>query len=145
MRMCSKTFLLISQIVVAAVVASAAVLAGAAAHGQTITGSLTIALKSGESTEVAELYAVTNCRSLLTRTPEAEVVDGPPGVSVAVKEAMVLPRQQKCAKRVAGGKLVIMANDIEEPSYTPLTIRVTYRTRDGDRQSSAVFNLSLIP
>jgi hypothetical protein len=137
--MCSKTFLVISQLTIAGV------LAIAGAHGQTITGSPTIALKSGESTEISDLYFITNCRSLLKGTPEAEVVDGPPGVSVAVKEAMVLPRQQKCANRVPGGTLVITAKDIADPSYTPLTVRITYRTRDGDRKFSQVFNLSLTP
>ena len=134
-----KTFLVVSQVAIAGALASAP------AQGQTITGSLTIALKSGESTEVGDLYWVVNCRSLLKGTPEAEVVDGPPGVSVAVGEAMVLPRYQKCANRVPGGRLVITAKDIEEPSYTPLTIRITYRTLDGDRKFSHVYNLSLVP
>jgi hypothetical protein len=139
MLICSKTFLVLSQVTILGV------LAGAGAYGQTIAGSPTIALKSGESSEVSDLYFITNCRSLLKGTPEAEVVDGPPGVSVTVKDAMVLPRQQKCANRVPGGTLIITAKDIEDPSYTPLTVRITYRTRDGDRKFSQVFNLSLIP
>ena len=92
-----------------------------------------------------DLYWVINCRSVLRSTPEAEVLDGPPGVSVAVKEAMVTPRVQGCAKEVPGGKLVITAGEIEDPSYTPLTIRVTYRTRDGERKYSLVYSLSLFP
>jgi hypothetical protein len=121
------------------------IVGSAAAHAQTITGSGTIALKSGESTEVGDLYWVTNCRSLLTSTPEVEVLDGPPGVSVTVKAAMVTPRVQRCANQVSGGKLFITAENIEDTSYTPLTIRVTYRTRDGDRKLGHVYNLSLFP
>jgi hypothetical protein len=123
----------------------AGILGNAAAHAQTIRGSATIALKSGESAEVGDLYFVTNCRSILRSTPEVEILDGPPGVSVAVKAAMVIPRTQRCANQVSGGKLVITAGDIEDPSYTPLTVRVTYRTRDGDRKFSQVYNLSLFP
>src|SRR5712672_2076971 len=81
------------------------------AHAQTITGSASIALKSGESQEVGNLSWVINCRSLLRSTPEVEVVDGPPGVSVTVKAAMITPRAQRCAKEVLGGKLVITAEN----------------------------------
>jgi hypothetical protein len=115
------------------------------AHGQTVRGSATIALKSGETSEVGPLYYVVNCKSLLKSTPEAEILEGPPAVSVAVKEAMVLPRAQNCANRIAGGILVISAKDVEDPSYTPITVRITYKTKDGDRKLSQVFNLSLIP
>ena len=117
----------------------------ATTHAQTIIGSATIALKSGESTEIGAVYWVSNCRSLLTGTPVAEVLDGPPGVSIAVRQETVLPRLQKCANRVPGGIIVITAKDIEDPSYTPLTIRVTYQTRDGVRKFSHVYNLRLFP
>jgi hypothetical protein len=118
---------------------------GAAAHAQTITGAATIALRSGESAEIGDLYWVTNCKSILKNTPEVEILDGPPGVSVEIKAAMVIPRAQRCSNQVPGGKLVISAEKIEDPSYTPLTIRVTYHTRDGDRKSGLVLNLSLFP
>ena len=68
-----------------------------------------------------------------------------PGVSVTVKEAMVLPRAQKCANRIPGGILMISAKDIQDQSYTPLTVRITYNTKDGERKRSQVFNLSLFP
>jgi hypothetical protein len=58
---------------------------------------------------------------------------------------LVLPRAQGCAKPVKGGILVISAKDIEDLSYIPVTVRITYRTRDGDRKFSHVMNLSLIP
>jgi hypothetical protein len=122
----------------------AGILGSAVAHGQTITNSPTIALKSGESAELGELFWVVNCRSVLKSTPEAEILDGPPGVSVAVKAAQVTPRVQRCPK-VPGGMLVITAGNIEDPSYTTLTIRISYRGRDGDRKSSLIYNLSLFP
>jgi hypothetical protein len=101
------------------------------AHSQTI---VSLALKNGETIELGPLYWVLRCKSLLKSTPEAEILEGPPGVSVAVKEAMVLPRLQECGNRVAGGMLTVTAKDIEDPSYSKLTVRVKYRTRDGDRQ-----------
>jgi len=115
------------------------------AQAQTIRGSASIALKSGESVEVGEVYYAINCRSLLKSAPEVEVLDGPPGVIATIKEGMVLPRASNCAKRVPGGTLVLTAKDIEDPSYTPLTLRFIFKTKDGERKLSHVFNLSLIP
>jgi hypothetical protein len=122
-----------------------ATILGTGAQAQTILGSPTIALKSKESSEFAKVYWVSHCRSLLRSTPEVEILDGPPGVSVTIKEGMVVPRYQQCAKPVPGGTLVISAQDIEDPSYTKLIVRVTFKTRDGVRQRSQVINLSLIP
>jgi hypothetical protein len=139
MHLCSKTFLALFQLGILVT------LGAAGTQAQTVTGSASLALKSGESATVGDVYYVANCKSLLKSPPEAEVLDGPPGVTATIKEAMVLPRLQKCANRVSGGTLVITANDIEETSYGPLTIRITYRTRDGDRKLSQVFNLSLFP
>ena len=95
--------------------------------------------------ELGPLYWVVNCRSVLKSTPEAEILDGPPGVSVAIKAAQVTPRAQRCSKPVPGGTLVITAGNIEDASYTTLTVRITYRGRDGDRKPSVIYNLSLLP
>ena len=137
MRIGPRTVFAIVHLGIAVVVGSAG--------AQTITGSATIALKSGETTEVGDLYWVSNCQSLLRGTPEAEVLDGPPGVSVTVKAAMIIPRAQRCANQVPGGKLVITAAEIEDRSYTPLTIRITYRSRDSERKQILIYNLSLFP
>jgi hypothetical protein len=123
----------------------AGIMGVAGAHAQTITNSPTIALKSGESAELGQIYWVVNCRSVLKSTPEAEILDGPPGVSVAIKAADVTPRTQRCSKPVPGGTLVITAGNIEDASYTTLTVRITYRGRDGDRKPSVIYNLSLLP
>jgi hypothetical protein len=115
------------------------------AFAQTVFGSPSVALKNGESVEVGPVYWVSQCKSILKSTPEVEILDGPPGLDAAIKEAMVLPRRQNCANKVAGGMLVMSAKGIEDPSYTNMTIRITYKTRDGDRKFSHVFNVSLIP
>ena len=125
--------------------AIAGMLGSAGAHAQTIRGSASIALKSGESVEVGNVYYTINCRSLLKSPPEVEILEGPPGVTATVKEAMVLPRVGRCAHRVPGGTLVLTAKEVEDPSYTPLTLRFIYKTKDGERKFSQVFNLSLLP
>ena len=103
------------------------------------------ALKSGESVEVGDIYYVVNCRSLLTSPPEVTVMDGPPGVTATVTEAMVLPRAQRCSSPVKGAKLRLSANKIEEQSYSQITLRIKYKTKDGEREQSSTFNLTLFP
>ena len=104
-----------------------------------------IALKSGESVELGQLYWVVDCRSQLKSPPEVTVMDGPPGVTATVEEAMVMARFQGCAKPVPGGKLKIKAGEIDDPSRTTLTLRVRYKTKDGDRDLSKTVNISLFP
>ena len=119
--------------------------ASARSQVMALQNASTIALKSGESTDVGDLYWVVNCRSFLKGPPEVEIVDGPPQVGAAIKEAMVLPRRQNCSKPVQGGILVLSAKEIEDPSFSRLTLRVIYKTRDGDRKFSEVLNLQLLP
>jgi len=107
--------------------------------------TVTIALKSGESSELAVLYWTSNCRSILTATPQVEILDGPPGITASVKEDMVLVRATSCAKPVKGGRLIVSADNIEDPSVSTVTLRVTYKTRDGERKLSYPFNLQLFP
>jgi hypothetical protein len=103
------------------------------------------ALKGSESVEVMDLYWVTNCRSQLTSPPEVTVLDGPPGVTASVTEAMVLPRFQQCAKPVKGAKLKLSADKIEDQSYSMMTLRIKYKTKDGERARSMTFSLALFP
>jgi hypothetical protein len=103
------------------------------------------ALKSGESVELMDLYWVTNCRSLLTAPPEVTVMDGPPGVTAFVTEDMTLPRFQQCSQPVKGAKLRLSAGKVEDQSYSMMTLRVKYKTKDGDRERSLTFSLALFP
>src|SRR5215475_7380236 len=73
-----------------------------AAHAQA-EGS--IAMKSGENVELGPVYWVSNCRSVTLGLPEVEILEGLPGVTLSIKEAMVLPRRQNCANKVSGGVL----------------------------------------
>jgi hypothetical protein len=122
-------------------------LGGGVAGAQTINVSVSnIALKNGESTEFADLWWITHdCRSLLTATPAVEVMDGPPGVTVTIKQAMVVPRTYGCVKPISGGKMIISAKDVEDYSRSSMVLRVTFKTRNGDRQRSQNLNVTLFP
>ena len=117
--------------------ALACFLGGSVAGAQTINISVSnIALKNGESMEFGNVYLIsTDCRSLLTGTPEVEVMEGPPGVTVAIQQAMVVPRGHSCARPVSGGKMIITAKDIEDYSNSSMTLRIKYK--NSRRRSAA--------
>jgi hypothetical protein len=127
----------------AVILVSLGVAQEACAQSRNIIAS--VALKSGESVEVLDLFNAYNCRSIATATPTAEVLEGPPEIAVTVKEAMVVPRIQECNKQVKGGKLVLTAKDIDEYSTSKLTVRITFKSKDGETQRSYSFNVTLFP
>jgi len=114
---------------------------GQAAHAQ----DSRLALKNGESAELHPVYWVMNCRSIMIGIPEVEIMEGPPGVTLSIKEGMVLPRRLNCAKEVPGGKLVLTANGITDRKDAQLIYRLKYKTKDGERQTSHTYRLSLFP
>ena len=104
-----------------------------------------IVLKGGESVQIKNVYYVSNCRSIMIGLPEIEVLEGPPQVTLSVKEGMVLPRRQNCANRIPGGNLMVTAKEVSEPLQAKVTYRVKYKTKDGERQRGDSFLLSLFP
>jgi len=118
----------------------ACALGGLQAHAQN-----RIALKSGESVELGPTYWVANCKSIMIGLPEVEILEGPEEITLAVKESKVLPRRQNCADRVPGGIVVATAKEIAEPKEGRLTYRLKFKTKDGDRQASHAYRVSLFP
>jgi hypothetical protein len=113
-----------------------------AAHGQDLRR---IALKSGESTELGPVYWIINCRSIMIGLPEVEILEGPPEISLSIKEGMVLPRRQGCSKTVSGGTIVATAGTVEKSTTGKLLYRVKYKTKDGDRQVAVAYYVDLFP
>lgn len=135
MRTALKAFFLISGFWLASGLSSAEVRAQ----------QQSIALKNGESADLGSVWWVANCRSIMIGLPEVEILEGPPGLTLSIKEAMVLPRRLNCAKEVPGGVLVATAKDVTEPVQGKLVYRIKYKTRDGDRQIANTYNVSLFP
>jgi hypothetical protein len=104
-----------------------------------------ISVKNGESVDLGTVYYVSNCRSITVGLPDIEVLEGPSGVTISIREEPVLPRRQGCAAKVAGGTVVLTAKDVTEPAEAKLTYRVNYKTKDGPRQTSQAFMVSLFP
>jgi len=104
-----------------------------------------ITLKSGESAELRLFYFIRRCASILVGNPEVEILEGPAELTLAIKPGMVLPREQGCAKPVHGGTLIVTAKDIDERKEATLTYRIKFKTKEGDRQSGGVYNVTLFP
>jgi hypothetical protein len=105
-----------------------------------------IALKSGESAEMGKIYWIVRggtCKSTLEKIESIEILEGPPELTVTVREEMVLPNE--CTKKVPGGMVVLSAKDVKAPVHGKLVYRVKYKTKDGDRQSSYIYNVALYP
>jgi len=104
-----------------------------------------IALKSGESVVIGSLFYIANCKSIMIGMPSVEILEGPPELTLSIKEEMVLPRRANCPAKVPGGILTATAGEVKGTTHTKLTYRVKYKTKDGDRQVAHVFNVELFP
>ena len=102
-----------------------------------------IALKSGESTDLRNFYAVQHCRSILVGTPVLDVLEGPEELAVTLKDGMKRP--SKCTKEVPGGTVVATAKAVKAPKEAKLTIRLKFKTSLGERQTSNSYIVSLFP
>jgi len=102
-----------------------------------------IALKSGESTELRNFYAVQHCRSILIGAPVVDVLEGPEELTVAFKKGAKLPT--KCTVPAPGGTVIATAKEIKTPKEAKLTIRLKFKTTIGERQTSNSYIVSLFP
>lgn len=119
---------------------------GSATAQSIYIGGDDVALKSGESTELGQIYYIgVNCQSLLQAPPGVEILDGPPGVTAAIREADVVPLDVGCSSPVPGGKLVISANTIADYSVTRMVLRILLKTILGDKEYSRNVNITLLP
>jgi hypothetical protein len=111
------------------------------------TGPNRVALKNGEAIELSSVYWVSNCRSIMIGLPEVEVLEGPAEqLSVAVKEEQVVPRKFGCVNKVPGGKLILTAKgSVTERTEANLIFRLKYKTKEGDRQTSLTYIVTLFP
>src|SRR5438128_2668356 len=100
-----------------------------------------LALKNGETIEIGVVYFVSNCRSTMIGLPEIEILEGPRGATLRIKEEPVLPLRAQCPAKIPGGKLMLTVNGVTGPAEAKLTYRVKYKTFDGDRQRAGTYIL----
>jgi hypothetical protein len=104
-----------------------------------------IAAKSGETIELHTVFAQANCRSTLLATPEVEVLDGPPEMTVSVKEEMVAVPAADCNKKIKGGVVIATIGEVKKPIEGKLTYRVKFKTKGPNNQLARTYYYSLFP
>jgi hypothetical protein len=115
-------------------------------HADAQTQPSRIALKNGEAAELTAFYYISNCRSIMIGQPEVEILEGAPELSLAIKEEEVVPRRFGCTNKVPGGKLILTAKgSVTEKKEVNLIYRLKYRTKEGDRQTSGTYIVTLFP
>jgi hypothetical protein len=116
------------------------------AGAQTIVQNHDLSLKNGETLSLGDSYLISrDCKSLLKAPTEVEIMEGPPGVTVNINEAMVTPYGHNCARPVKGAKVTLSAKDIEFYSHTTFVLRFKHITREGDQYFSHRYRLTVYP
>ncbi|MGO9484723.1 MAG: hypothetical protein ACLPX9_09100 [Rhodomicrobium sp.] len=104
-----------------------------------------IAAKSGETIELSSVFAQVNCRSILLATPEVEVLEGPPEITLSIREQMVPVAKADCHDKVKGGMILATIGQVSHPIEGKLTFRVKYKTKTVNNQVAHVYLYSLFP
>jgi len=104
-----------------------------------------IAAKSGETIELFNVLAQVNCRSILLGTPEVEVLEGPPEMTLTVKEQMVFAPRTDCPNKFKGGTVMAAIGKVDHPIEGKLTFRVKFKTKAVNNQQAYTYNYSLFP
>jgi hypothetical protein len=105
------------------------------ALGASTAWSQDVALKPGESVDLFPVYWIADCKSTLKQFLGAEVLVGPPQLSVSLREEPVAARRQGCAQKVPGAILVLAAGGDAAAFEGTVRVRVRYSTEDGEKQS----------
>src|SRR5262245_3816185 len=115
------------------------------AGGQAQADVRRLVIKSGENVELGPVYFVANCRLIMIGLPEIEILEGPPELTLSIKETQSFRAAKAVLPRVAGGKLMLSAKSVTDRTEAKLTFRLKYKTKDGDRQISNSYIVSLFP
>jgi len=113
----------------------------------TPTFSQTVTLKSGQSADLYPVYWVENCMSQLDSFGGVEIVSGPPGLKLSLRQQDVKAGRQNCSSLVPGAVVVATAPEVTQPSTVTLKYKVHYVLKNGggkrDSEHSRV--ISLVP
>jgi hypothetical protein len=106
----------------------------------------TVALKSGETVELNNLFWVASCRSLLTGPMRVEILQGPPEITASIRQQNIVPHALNCAKPVDGGVLLLTAaKDVQTKIQAKVVLRVKFPTVDGEKQRSFDLDAIVMP
>lgn len=123
---------------------SAAILA-TSAMAQTPTPNTYVA-RPGETINLGPTYWVppVTCQSVAIAKPDVEILSGPPGLKVDVREAMVVPNNVgNCKNEVKGAYLWLSVPEDIEGGTAHVIARITQHDRNGPQPRGFAFNLMI--
>jgi hypothetical protein len=105
-----------------------------------------LSLKNGEKIDLPAVFWINNCQSRLTKLAGIDLLEGPPGLTLSLREEMVLPSARyNCSKKVPGATVVLSANGFTSKYEGTISYRVRYVTDDGNMQSSHKAKVQVFP
>ncbi len=105
-----------------------------------------LSIKSGESVDMHSAYWVRNCQSLLKSFLGVDVLDGPAGITLSLREESVKSSaRQNCPNSLPGATVVATAKKGLARNSGTLSYRIRYDTEEGQRQSSHSYRVFVFP
>ena len=125
-------------------VAIAAMLALPAQAQQPIVN--TYVARPGETINLGPTYWVvpTTCQNIAIAKPDVEILSGPAGLKVEVREAMVIPQNAgNCKNEVKGAHIWLTVPADIEAVTAHIVARITQHDRNGPQPRGFAFNLMI--
>ena len=123
---------------VSRVLLAACLLVGAGLLGSIEAQAQSRNLHSGGSVDLGSVYWIDNdsCKSRLKSVESVEVIEGPPGVTLRLRNEPVLPIQHQCKAAVPGAMVVLTAGQVAKTGSYRIKYRVHYIMFDTGRTTS---------
>lgn len=95
-----------------------------------------MSIRKGESIDLDAVYWQRNCESILLHFDGVQLMEGPPGLSLLIRQEPVWARHRNCRNHLYGGTVVLTATNVTEKFEGTIHYRVTYSTKEGNKQSN---------
>ena len=106
-----------------------------------------LVLKAGEKADLGSAYWISRsqCKSLLKSFGGVDLLEGPPGIELTIREENVVARRQNCPDPVPGGMVVLAIGELSSKYQGTIKYQVRYKTEDGDQTSTHQREVELLP
>jgi len=113
--------------------------------GSALAQDGTLKAKSGEVIDLLPVFRQVKCRGTLLETPVIEVFQGPPELTLSIKDQMVEVAGQRCPAKIKGAMVVVTVGQVMQPSEGRLIFRVKYKSKIRESQTGHAYDFSLSP
>jgi hypothetical protein len=100
-------------------------------------------VKNGETIDLYPVYWVGNCQSRLLKFEGIDLLEGPPGIVLKLREQKVFAVRQNCPNPIPGAIVTLTVQNVASKFSGTVAFRVRYFTEDGSKQSSHKIKLDI--